>query len=335
MTLPHVSGANACYVIYTSGSTGHPKGAINTHAAVCNRLLWMQDAYGLTEDDCVLQKTPFSFDVSVWEFFWPLMTGARLVIAEPGGHRDPKYLVSVIKEQQVTVLHFVPSMLKVFVEHDGVEQCETLNKVMCSGEALSLELQQRFFARQKAELHNLYGPTEAAVDVTFWKCRRDGEQHLVPIGKPIANTQMFILDEEQQVVPVGVAGELYIGGVQLARGYLGQAGLTAERFQPHPFSGAAGARLYKTGDLARYRAGGEIEYLGRTDQQVKVRGFRIEPGEIEAALLTHPGLGSALVLARASEGGDMRLVAYVVMRERSGGGAGCGRVTAAPVGPIA
>jgi amino acid adenylation domain-containing protein/non-ribosomal peptide synthase protein (TIGR01720 family) len=249
--LPHVSGANACYVIYTSGSTGHPKGAINTHAAVCNRLLWMQDAYGLTDDDCVLQKTPFSFDVSVWEFFWPLMTGARLVIAEPGGHRDPEYLVNVIKEQRVTVLHFVPSMLKVFVEHDGVEQCETLKKVMCSGEALSLELQQRFFERQKAELHNLYGPTEAAVDVTFWECRRDGEQHLVPIGKPVANTQMFILDDHLQLVPVGVAGELYIGGVQLARGYLGQAALTAERFVPHPFSAAAGARLYSPERLKR------------------------------------------------------------------------------------
>jgi amino acid adenylation domain-containing protein/non-ribosomal peptide synthase protein (TIGR01720 family) len=311
--LPRVSGANACYVIYTSGSTGHPKGAVNTHVAVCNRLLWMQDAYRLTEDDCVLQKTPFSFDVSVWEFFWPLMTGARLVIAEPGGHRDPEYLVRVIKEQRVTVLHFVPSMLKAFIEHDGVEQCETLKKVMCSGEALSLELQQRFFERQQAELHNLYGPTEAAVDVTFWECRRDGEQHLVPIGKPVANTQMFILDGYMELVPVGVTGELYIGGVQLARGYLGQAALTAERFVPHPFSKALGARLYKTGDLARYRAGGEIEYLGRSDQQVKVRGFRIEPAEIEAALLSYPALANALVVASPGSGGDLRLVAYLVV----------------------
>jgi non-ribosomal peptide synthase protein (TIGR01720 family) len=188
-----------------------------------------------------------------------------------------------------------------------------LKKVMCSGEALSLELQQRFFERQQAELHNLYGPTEAAVDVTFWECRRDGEQHLVPIGKPVANTQMFILDGYMELVPVGVTGELYIGGVQLARGYLGQAALTAERFVPHPFSQALGARLYKTGDLARYRAGGEIEYLGRSDQQVKVRGFRIEPAEIEAALLSYPALANALVVASPGSGGDLRLVAYLVV----------------------
>ncbi len=306
----HVSGANACYVIYTSGTTGRPKGTINTHAAVCNRLLWMQDAYGLTEHDCVLQKTPFSFDVSVWEFFWPLMIGARLVIAEPGGHRDPEYLVSVIKEQRVTVLHFVPSMLKVFLEQDGVEQCETLKQVMCSGEALSLELQQRFLERQKAELHNLYGPTEAAVDVTFWQCRRDDDQQLVPIGKPVANTQIFILDDQMEPVPVGVAGELHIGGVQLARGYLGQAALTAEKFIPHPFAQSAGERLYRTGDLVRYRVDGNIEYLGRIDHQVKIRGFRVEIGEVEAALSAHEGVREAVVIA--TEESDKRLVAYIV-----------------------
>ncbi|HET6850667.1 MAG TPA: amino acid adenylation domain-containing protein, partial [Pyrinomonadaceae bacterium] len=306
----HVSGANACYVIYTSGTTGRPKGTINTHAGVCNRLLWMQDAYRLTEHDCVLQKTPFSFDVSVWEFFWPLMIGARLVIAEPGGHRDPEYLINVIKDQRVTVLHFVPSMLKVFLEQEGVEQCDTLKQVMCSGEALSLELQQRFFERQKAELHNLYGPTEAAVDVTFWQCRRDDDQPLVPIGKPVANTQIFILDDHMEPVPVGVAGELHIGGVQLARGYLGQAALTAEKFIPHPFAKGPGERLYRTGDLVRYRVDGNIEYLGRIDHQVKIRGFRVETGEVEAALSAHEAVREAVVIATGES--EKRLVAYIV-----------------------
>jgi amino acid adenylation domain-containing protein len=307
-----MSGANACYVIYTSGTTGRPKGTINTHAGVCNRLLWMQDAYKLTANDCVLQKTPFSFDVSVWEFFWPLMIGARLVMAEPGGHRDPEYLVNVIKEQRVTVLHFVPSMLKVFLEQDSVEQCETLKQVMCSGEALSFESQQRFFERQKAQLHNLYGPTEAAVDVTFWECRRDDEQHLVPIGKPVANTQIFILDDQMKLVPAGVAGELYIGGVQLARGYLGQSALTAEKFVPHPFAATSGERLYRTGDLVRYRADGNIEYLGRIDHQVKIRGFRVETGEIETALSAHEAVREAVVIATEETPGGKRLVAYIV-----------------------
>jgi amino acid adenylation domain-containing protein len=300
------------YVIYTSGSTGQPKGVINTHYGICNRLLWMQQTYRLTETDCVLQKTPFSFDVSVWEFFWPLMTGARLVMARPGGHQDSAYLVRLISEQRVTTLHFVPSMLQVFLEEEGLDQCHSLRRVICSGEALSHALQERFFEQLEAELHNLYGPTEAAVDVTYWICERDGERRVVPIGRPIANTQTYVLDERMQVVPAGVAGELYLAGAGLARGYLKRADLTAEKFIPNPFSAEAGARMYRTGDLARHLPDGNIEYLGRMDYQVKVRGFRIELGEIEQVLAAHPCVRDALVMAREEVPGDKRLVAYVV-----------------------
>ncbi|HEX8117761.1 MAG TPA: amino acid adenylation domain-containing protein, partial [Pyrinomonadaceae bacterium] len=307
---------NLAYVIYTSGSTGRPKGAMNTHAAIYNRLRWMQEAYGLTADDCVLQKTPFSFDVSVWEFFWPLATGARLVLARPGGHRDSAYLIDLIRRERVTTLHFVPPMLQVFLDEPGVETCESLRRVICSGEALPRELQERFHSRMGVtELHNLYGPTEAAVDVTAWACE-PGDEHLsVPIGRPIANTQIYLLDKNYRPVPVGVTGELYIGGVQLARGYHARPALTAEKFIPAPLSAEPGARLYRTGDLARFLPGGEIEYLGRIDHQVKIRGFRIELGEIEAALNAHPAVREAIVLAREDAPGEKRLVAYVVLGE--------------------
>src|SRR6185369_13576968 len=308
-----VSGANLAYVIYTSGSTGRPKGVMNTHAGIVNRLLWMQDAYGLDASDCILQKTPYSFDVSVWEFFWPLMTGARLVLAQPEGHKDSAYLASVINAQAVTTIHFVPSMLQAFIESGELEKCGKLRRVICSGEALPFELQQRFFTASEAQLHNLYGPTEAAVDVTFWACERGGTRSSVPIGRPIANTQIYLLDALSQLVPVGALGELHIGGAGLARGYLGRAEQTAERFVPHPFSSEPGARLYRTGDLARYGAGGEIEYVGRVDHQVKVRGFRIELGEIESVLDTHAAVREVVVIASEHAVGDTRLVAYVVM----------------------
>ena len=301
------------YVIYTSGSTGKPKGAMNEHRAVCNRLLWMQDTYGLMTPDRVLQKTPFSFDVSVWEFFWPLMTGARLVIARPEGHKDPSYLVQRIREEGITTLHFVPSMLRVFLEAEGVEECSSVKRVICSGEALPYELQERFFDRLAvAELHNLYGPTEAAVDVTYWPCERRSARKIVPIGRPVANTQMYVLDAGMNPVPVGIPGELYIGGVQVGRGYWGRPELTAERFIPDPF--VPGGRLYKTGDLARWLPDGVIEYLGRNDFQVKVRGLRIELGEIEAALSEHATVGQAVVVSREETPGDVRLVAYLVPR---------------------
>jgi amino acid adenylation domain-containing protein/FkbM family methyltransferase len=299
------------YVIYTSGSTGQPKGAMNTHRAVVNRLRWMQDAYALAPGDAVLQKTPYTFDVSVWEFFWPLLNGARMVLAAPGGHRDQGYLARAIAEQQVTVVHFVPSVLQVFLQEDGAGACGTLRHVVCSGEALTFELQRRFYARLGAELHNLYGPTEAAVDVTFWACPRADDSGVVPIGRPISNVRIYVLDAHLRPVPVGAPGELHIGGVGVGRGYLGRRGLTAEKFIPDPFGRDAGARLYKTGDLARYRADGTIEYLGRLDHQVKVRGLRLEPGEIEAALVEHPAVREAVVVAREYAPGDKRLVAYV------------------------
>jgi len=307
-----VSGENLAYAIYTSGSTGMPKGVPNVHKGIVNRLLWMQDMYRLTSGDRVLQKTPFSFDVSVWEFFWPLLTGATLVVAQPGGHRDPAYLVNLIAEQGITTLHFVPSMLSIFLESPGLERCSSVRRVFASGEALPLELQQRFFERMQSELHNLYGPTEAAVDVTYWKCQGDNRQSVVPIGRPVANTQIYILDQHLQPTPIGVPGELHIGGIQLARGYLNRTDLTAQTFIPDPFSEACGARLYKTGDLARFLADGNIEYLGRTDFQVKLRGLRIELGEIEAVLDRCENVVQAVVTMREDTPGDKRLVAYLI-----------------------
>ncbi|HEY0079186.1 MAG TPA: amino acid adenylation domain-containing protein [Pyrinomonadaceae bacterium] len=311
-----LSDENNAYMIYTSGSTGKPKGAMNTHRAICNRLFWMQEAYQLDDSDRILQKTPFSFDVSVWEFFWPLMTGARLVMARPGGHQDSAYLARIIEQEGITTLHFVPSMLSVFLEERDLRSaCASLRRVICSGEALPYELQERFFERLDSELHNLYGPTEAAVDVTFWECRRASERRIVPIGRPISNIQMYVLDEQMQPVPVGVAGELHIGGVGLARGYYRRPALTAERFIPDPFSLEGGQRLYKTGDLARHLPDGEIEYLGRLDHQVKIRGLRIELGEIEAVLGSHESVREVVVLAREDAPGDKRLVAYIVNTE--------------------
>ncbi|HET9985575.1 MAG TPA: amino acid adenylation domain-containing protein, partial [Longimicrobiales bacterium] len=300
------------YMIYTSGSTGRPKGALNAHRGIVNRLLWMQAEYGLGAADVVLQKTPIGFDVAVWEFFWPLLVGARLVLARPGGHRDPAYLVELIRERGVTVLHFVPSMLRAFLAEAGVEACTSLRHVVCSGEALPADLVRAFQARSGAALHNLYGPTEAAVDVTHWTCPAGWAGAVVPIGRPVANTRIYLLDRAGQPVPVGVAGELHIGGVQVGLGYHGRPELTAERFVPDPFGGEPGARLYRTGDLARWRADGTIEFLGRLDDQVKIRGHRVEIGEVEAALLQHPKVTAAVVAARADASRGARLVAYVV-----------------------
>jgi amino acid adenylation domain-containing protein len=309
------SDSALAYVIYTSGSTGKPKGAMNIHRGFRNRLLWMQDAFRLDASDVVLQKTPYSFDVSVWEFFWPLLVGARLVVARPGGHKDSAYLARLIAATGVTTLHFVPSMLYAFVEEPGLAECRSLKRVICSGEALPYELQERFFARSGAELHNLYGPTEASIDVTWWACRRGDSRPLVPIGRPIANTQLYVVDSAMRPSAVGVPGELCIGGIGVGRGYLQRPALTAEKFIPDPFSQLPGARLYRTGDLARWLPDGSLDYLGRIDNQVKVRGFRIELGEIEAVLGQHPALREVAVLARADGGTDKRLVAYLVPRE--------------------
>ena len=306
----NVQPDNLAYVIYTSGSTGQPKGVMNIHRGLYNRLYWMQQAYQLTPQDRVMQKTPFSFDVSVWEFFWPLMTGARLVVAEPWEHLNPTYLISLIDEQQVTTLHFVPSMLQAFLQEPGLERCTSLKRVICSGEALSFELQERFFAQfTTVELHNLYGPTEASIDVTHWQCQ-PGSQ--VMIGRPIANTRLYILDRSMHPVPIGVTGELCIGGVGVARGYFNRPELTAEKFVRDPFRKEPGATLFKTGDLARYRADSAIECLGRIDHQVKIRGFRIELGEIEAILAQHLAIREVVVVAREDPPADKRLVAYLV-----------------------
>ncbi|WP_432422181.1 amino acid adenylation domain-containing protein [Robbsia betulipollinis] len=304
---PPLHGANLAYVIYTSGSTGRPKGVGNHHAALRNRLAWMQHAYNLRRGEAVLQKTPFGFDVSVWEFFWPLMVGARLVLAEPGAHRDPSRLAAIIREQQVGTVHFVPSMLEAFMDSGAGAACAgTLARVICSGEALSADLQRRVFRDLPGvALYNLYGPTEAAIDVTAWTCV-DEPGRPVPIGRPIARTQTWVLDAQLSPVPPGVPGELYLGGAGLARGYLRQPALTAERFVPDPFSRDGGARLYRTGDLVRWREDGALDYLGRLDHQVKIRGLRIEPGEIEAVLRQEPGVREAVVTTSGE-----RLVAYV------------------------
>jgi amino acid adenylation domain-containing protein len=306
------------YVIYTSGSTGQPKGAMNEHRGVVNRLLWMQEAYGLSSADVVLQKTPFSFDVSVWEFFWTLLAGARLVMARPEGHKDPAYLMQVIEAQRVTTLHFVPSMLQSFVDHVPSGRCPSLRHVVCSGEELPVALQARLLRQfPQVQLSNLYGPTEAAVDVTAWECRAEDPSPRVPIGRPIANVRMYVLDRRRRPVPVGVAGEIYIGGVAVGRGYLNRTELTAERFLKDALSAEPDARLYRTGDMGRWRADGVLEYLGRNDDQVKIRGFRIELGEIEAELLKHEAVKDAVVIAREDTPGDKRLVAYVTARAES------------------
>ncbi|WP_228561116.1 amino acid adenylation domain-containing protein, partial [Catenulispora pinisilvae] len=303
------------YVIFTSGSTGRPKGVVVSHAGIVNRLLWMQDRFGLDVSDRVLQKTPSGFDVSVWEFFWPLLVGAGLVVARPGGHRDPAYVAGLIVSAGVTTVHFVPSMLAAFVAEPSAADCVGLRRVVCSGEALPAEVVQRFFTvLDGVGLFNLYGPTEASVDVSWWECVPDAVS--VPIGRPVWNTQLYVLDSALSPVPAGVAGELYLAGVQLARGYLGRSGLTSERFVADPF-GPAGSRMYRTGDLARWSVDGVVEYLGRTDDQVKLRGFRIELGEIEAALAGHDAVSRVAVLAREDRPGDKRLVAYLVPADGS------------------
>ncbi|WP_309475907.1 non-ribosomal peptide synthase/polyketide synthase [Pseudomonas sp. B21-028] len=303
------------YVLYTSGSTGLPKGVMNEHRGVVNRLLWAQNHYAVNETDRVLQKTPYGFDVSVWEFFLPLLAGAQLHLARPGGHQDPAYLAHVMREQRITLLHFVPSMLEVFLEHGDSQGFADLRRVLCSGEALPGHLVRRFKAQlPDTALHNLYGPTEAAVDVTAWDCSGPDTPDSTPIGKPIANTRLYLLDAYQQPVPLGVAGEVYIAGVQVARGYLNLTQLTAERFLDDPFSQGPGARMYKTGDLGRYLPDGNIEFLGRNDDQVKIRGLRIELGEIEARLAQHHEVKEVVMMAREDASGEKRLVAYYTSR---------------------
>ncbi|SFX81244.1 amino acid adenylation domain-containing protein, partial [Thermoactinomyces sp. DSM 45891] len=313
-----VTANNVAYIIYTSGSTGNPKGVMIEHHSVINRLQWMQKSYPLSTQDTILQKTPFSFDVSVWELFWWSLAGARVSLLPPGGEKDPAMIEEFIERHRVTTMHFVPSMLSMFLDYmersQAMKNVSSLQQVFTSGEALQTEQARRFkeefYDPQQTKLINLYGPTEATVDVTYYDCDLAKEPTLIPIGRPIDNTELYVLDQNQQVVPIGVAGELYLGGVGLARGYFNRPELTVERFIPHPFK--EGERLYRTGDLVRYLADRNVEYIGRIDNQVKIRGFRIELGEIEAVLHDHLTVKEALVLVREDQPGDKRLVAYVV-----------------------
>lgn len=309
-----LSGADAAYVIYTSGSTGRPKGVVITHQAIVNRLLWMQETFQLIPADRVMQKTPLGFDVSVWELFWPLVTGATVVVARPGGHQDSAYMARTIVRHGVTTAHFVPSMLQLFLDEPTASSVPALHRVMCSGEQLPHALAQRFRASlPEVELHNLYGPTEAAVDITWWDCSRSGPPGVIPIGHAIANSQAHVLDRRLMEAPAGVPGELFLGGVQLARGYINRPGLTAARFVAHPLAGHGG-RLYRTGDKVRRLPDGSLEFLGRLDQQVKIHGYRIELGEIEQVLLRHPSVREAVVAGRETPDGQ-QLAAYVVAEQ--------------------
>ena len=307
--LPASSPEDLAYVIFTSGSTGAPKGVAVEHRAIVNRLLWMAAEYGISPQDRVLQKTPASFDVSVWEFFLPLMTGAELVMAPPGAHRDPALLGAVIRRHRITTLHFVPSMLSAFLAAPASAGL-SLTRVFCSGEELGADLRDRFHRRITAELHNLYGPTEAAVDVSYWPAGAADTSDPVPIGWPVWNTRLAVLDSRMRPVPPGLAGDLYLGGRQLARGYLDRDDLTRDRFIADPAD--PGGRLYATGDLARLRPDGAVVFLGRSDHQVKIRGLRIELGEIEAAIMATGLAREAVVIAREDHAGEKRLTAYLV-----------------------
>lgn len=308
------SAEDIAYMIYTSGSTGQPKGVMVPHKGIVNRLLWMQAEYHLDSKDRVLQKTPLTFDVSVWELFWPLITGASLIIAKPEGHKDNHYLATLIQEKQITTLHFVPTMLQEFLNEQEAKNCTSLKRVICSGEALTPELKNRFYQKLSTELHNLYGPTEASVDVTYYACRQEDTD--VWIGKPISNIQLYVLNEDLQPVGIERMGELFISGIGLAVGYANKPGLTAEKFIPNPFSDQPGSRMYQTGDLVRLKADGNIEYVGRKDSQVKIRGVRIELKEIEAHLRSHSAVKEAIVLLKKSDQDkEEYLVSYIVPEE--------------------
>lgn len=305
-----VTADNLAYVIYTSGSTGQPKGVMIPHSALCNHMSWMQATFPFTETDHVLQKTPFNFDASVWEFYAPLLIGARLIIARPGGHQDIEYLIHIIHEQRISIIQFVPSLLQLFVEADGLMRCKTLKRVFCGGEALSPALAERIATEHEAELINLYGPTEATIDATFYRYCSGVRHQTVPIGRPIANTLVYVLDQIYHPVPVGVPGELYIGGDGLARGYLNRPELTGEKFLS--LKNIPDTRLYQTGDVVRYLPDGVLEFLGRIDHQVKVRGFRIELGEIEQVLSDYQAVKDAVVVAREDTPGEKHITAYIV-----------------------
>ena len=306
----HINPApeDLAYVIYTSGSTGQPKGVKCHHKGICNRLNWMNSDYPISFQDVFLQKTPITFDVSLWELFWPLQIGATLVIEVPDGHKNPEKLIQTIKKYKVSNIHFVPSMLNIFNQTQGIEGCISLKRIFCSGEALSVPIVDNTYAKlENVDIYNLYGPTEASVDVTSWHCKRNEAFERIPIGKPVSNTELYILNEALQMQPIGVTGELYIAGVQVANGYLNRESLTQERFIKNIYSEKPEAIMYKTGDLARYSDDGVIEYHGRIDNQIKIRGLRIELGEIEKNLEQHPEIVQAVVIKHEEKD---NLIAY-------------------------
>ena len=303
------------YVIFTSGSTGNPKGVGNTHSGTINHIAWMQDIINLTDKDRVLQKTSLSFDVSVWEIFHPLLMGCQLIIAKSGKWNDAKYYKDVIAKYSITATQFVPSMLDLIIDEIEPGDWRSVRHLLTGGEALDRILQKKIHASlPNVQLWNVYGPTETADDALYWNCHPESVSITPPIGRPIWNTQVYILDNNLELVPDGVVGELYIAGAGLARGYLGRPGLTSERFIACPY-GVSGERMYRTGDLTRRRNDGEIEYLGRADDQVKVRGFRIELGEIEASLLSNFEVLSQVAVIVREVNGDKRIIAYLVSHE--------------------
>ena len=304
-----VSPEDTAYVIYTSGSTGQPKGVCCNHRGLLNRLWWMQKEYNIGENDRILQKTPFDFDVSIWELLLPLLSGAKLVFAEPGAHRDPQGLINAIKAEEITIIHFVPSMFQLFLANEAVGQCTSLKRVFCSGETLSRKLEKEFFQKLNANLSNLYGPTEASIDVTYWNCKRDSQLDFVPIGKPIQNTQLYVLNQWQMPVPIGVTGELYIGGEGLSDGYLNREELNREKFMSNPFGEG---RLYATGDIVRWLPDGSLEFIERMDNQVKIGGNRVELQEIEAILQESSMVENCVVVANNKNPENVYLAAYVV-----------------------
>jgi amino acid adenylation domain-containing protein len=308
-----VKACGLAYVIYTSGSSGTPKGVMIEHRSVCNHLCWMLKQFPLTVEDRVPQKYPYCFDASVLEIFGPLIAGSTLVVTPYEPHLDIEYFVKLLAEERATVIDLVPSLLDVLLSSDGFLDCHALRRITCGGETLSLALRNRFLAMSKAELNNIYGPTEATIGATFTTCVPGEHGDVVPIGRPVGNTQIYILDPDRNPTPIGVPGELHIGGVGLARGYLNRPKLTEEKFIADPFSAVAGARLYKTGDSGRYLKDGNIEYLGRLDDQVKLRGFRIELGEIEKTLSLASSVQACAVTASEDEAGHSRLIAYVVL----------------------
>lgn len=300
-------GESLAYVMYTSGTTGQPKGIMVTHRGACNHLFWRHDYFGLTQSDRVLQKASLSFDDSFWEIFEPLTSGAQLIISQSDYAHNVRYLVDTIIQQKITVLCLVPSLLWLFLEEPNVRQCRTLKRVTTGGEELSVELQEKFFQHLNADLYNGYGPTEGTIAVSYWKCQPEGNSQVVPIGKPISNVQLYVLNPQLQPVPIGVIGEICIGGKSLAKGYLNNPELTREKFISNPFGQGV---LYKTGDLGRYSSEGNLEFRGRIDDQVKIRGIRIELGEIKSSLNHYPQIETSEIVTTASDNNDQMIIAY-------------------------